>query len=191
MGVRLECLKIFVCVLEYLHLERRFSHLFVTVVLSTSQKIQDVSCMWGWGGPCSVYILLSWTIWEMALISCRMRSAISEPGSQVGVRPRWLFFKAPHIWCSEILQNNESLCDIINKPASCYTSHKIRKAYVPFWSPDWSLICIDENYCFHHWRWNAAINGLREKKSRKCPHTPDTCDFFYFKKMLNHRIQEV
>lgn len=29
------------------------------------------------------------------LISCRMRSAISEPGSQVGVRPRWLFLKPP------------------------------------------------------------------------------------------------
>lgn len=114
------------------------------------------------------------------LISCRTMSAISEPGSQVGVRPRWLFFKAPQIWYSEILPNNESLCDIINKPASHYTRHKIRKAFVPFCSPDWSLICIDENYCFHHWRWTAAINGLRgKKKSRNSPHTPDACDFFF------------
>lgn len=48
----------------------------------------------------------------------------------------FFFFKGPKIGAQKILQHNENFCDIINKPASCYNSHEIRKAYVPLWSPD-------------------------------------------------------
>lgn len=88
------------------------------------------------------------------LISCGMMSAISDSGSQIRVRPGWLvfvfFLKAPKFGAQKILQHNESFCDIINKPAPCYNSHEIRKAYVPLWSPDWSLFFIDEICCPHH-----------------------------------------